>query len=106
MIEQTLAHRTRYRITNQYLRVQPVLAAQRKYPAKLMNLWCTPRPEEHTAIPVLDNDTGESLEYSHILRHPKYKDVWNSSYSNEFGRLFQGVGSGTSGEKKQCVKGT
>ena len=56
--EQTVAHRTRYRTTQQYLRVHPVLAVQNKYPAKLFNLWCTPRPEEHTSMPVLDNETG------------------------------------------------
>ena len=54
---------------------------------------------------VLDNETGESMGYSHLCRHPKYKKVWNTSYSNELGRLFQGVISGTSGENKQHIKG-
>ena len=53
--EQPVAHPTRYQTTQQALMVQPVLAAQRKYPAKLINLWFTPRPEEYTAMPVLDN---------------------------------------------------
>ena len=88
------------------MRFQPVLAAQRKYPVKLINLWCTPRPEEHTAMPLLDNETGESLEYIQLFCHPKYKEVWNKSYSNELGRLLQGVGSEKSGAKKQRVKGT
>ena len=57
-------------------------------------------------MPVLDNEIGESLEYSQLCRHPKYKEVWNTYYSNELGRLLQGVGSGTSGTKKQHVKGT
>ena len=57
-------------------------------------------------MPVLDNETGESLEYIQLRRHLKYKEVWNTSYSNELGRLCQGVGSGTSETKKQLVKGT
>ena len=106
LTEKLVAHRTRFRTTQQALRVQPVLAAQRKYAVKLLNLWCTPRPEEHTAMSVLDNETGESLEYSQLCRHPKYKKVWNTYYFNALGRLFQGVGSGTSWEKEQRVKGT
>ena len=57
-------------------------------------------------MPVLDNETGELLEYSQLRRHPKYKKVWYKSYYNELGLLLQGVGSGTSGEKKKHVKGT
>ena len=57
-------------------------------------------------MPVLDNYTGESLEYCQLLCHPKYKDVWNTSYSKKLGRLFQGVGSGKSGPRNQRVKGT
>ena len=32
--------------------------------------------------------------------------MWSTSYSNELRRLCQGVGSGTSGPQKKCVKGT
>ena len=56
--EQPVAHRTRYRTTQKDLIFQPVLEMQRNYPAKLINLWCTQRPEEHTAMSVLDNETG------------------------------------------------
>ena len=55
---------------------------------------------------VLDNETGESIEYIQLRRHLKYKKVWNISYSNELGWICQGVGSSTSGGKKQRVKGT
>ena len=105
MTEQPVAYHTRYRTTQQTLRVHPVLAAQRNYPEKLLNLWYTLRPKEHTAMPFLENETWESLEYSQLLLHPKYKEVWNTSYSNELGRILQDVGSGTSGAKKKCVKG-
>ena len=57
-------------------------------------------------MPVLDNDTGESLEYCQIFRHPKYKYVCNTSYPNKLWRLCQFVGSGISGLRDQCVKGT
>ena len=57
-------------------------------------------------MPVLDKKNGESMEYSQLCRHPKCKYGWNTSYYNELGRLFQGVGSGTSGTQNQLVKGT
>ena len=57
-------------------------------------------------MPILDNETGESLEYSQFCRHPKYKELCNTPYSNGLRRLCQGDASGTSGEKKQHVKGT
>jgi hypothetical protein len=43
------------------------------------------------AFPVLDPDTVQLLEYRHLLRHPKFKDAWNISAANEFGRLAQGI---------------
>eukprot|EP00804_Cyclotella_cryptica_P025968 CCRYP_002793-RD/>CCRYP_002793-RD protein AED:0.25 eAED:0.25 QI:0/-1/0/1/-1/1/1/0/824 len=43
------------------------------------------------AFPVLDPDTGQLLEYRQLLRHPKFKDAWNISAANEFGRLAQGI---------------
>ena len=41
---------------------------------------------------VLDKDTGSILEYIHLRRDPKYKDAWNISAANKFGRLSQRVG--------------
>ena len=43
------------------------------------------------AFPVLDPETGQLLEYRQLLRHPKFKDAWNISAANEFGRLAQGI---------------
>eukprot|EP00804_Cyclotella_cryptica_P000392 CCRYP_008696-RA/>CCRYP_008696-RA protein AED:0.37 eAED:0.37 QI:0/0/0/1/0/0/5/0/407 len=31
------------------------------------------------------------LEYRQLLRHPKFKEAWNISAANEFGRLAQGI---------------
>jgi hypothetical protein len=43
------------------------------------------------AMPVLDQETGKLLEYRQLLVHPRYKDVWNRSAADEFGRLAQGI---------------
>jgi hypothetical protein len=40
---------------------------------------------------VIDEETGDSLEYRHLIRHPKYKEVWTRSYANELGRLTEGI---------------
>eukprot|EP00804_Cyclotella_cryptica_P028768 CCRYP_018720-RA/>CCRYP_018720-RA protein AED:0.37 eAED:0.37 QI:0/0/0/1/0/0.25/4/0/1148 len=45
-----------------------------------------------TAMPVLDQDTGQLLEHKQLRRHPKHKATWDTSYSNELGRLCQGIG--------------
>ncbi len=36
---------------------------------------------------VLDDETGNLLEYWHLLKHPKYKDVWSQSFGKEIQRL-------------------
>ena len=41
---------------------------------------------------VLDQDTGEMLEYRQLLQHPKLQEDWELSSANEIGRLAQGVG--------------
>eukprot|EP00804_Cyclotella_cryptica_P017742 CCRYP_001167-RA/>CCRYP_001167-RA protein AED:0.39 eAED:0.39 QI:0/0/0/1/0/0/5/0/585 len=43
------------------------------------------------SFPVLDPETGQLLEYRQLLRHPKFKEAWNISAANEFGRLAQGI---------------
>jgi hypothetical protein len=35
------------------------------------------------AYAVLDNDTGNLLEYRHLIKHLKYKDTWRNSFGNE-----------------------
>ncbi len=32
---------------------------------------------------VLDDETGDLLEYRHLLKHPKYKEVWSKSFGKE-----------------------
>jgi hypothetical protein len=32
---------------------------------------------------VLDNDTGNLLEYHHLIKYPKYKNTWSNSFGTE-----------------------
>ena len=40
---------------------------------------------------VLDGNTGELLEYRHLIKKPEYKKEWRFSFGNEIGRLAQGM---------------
>ncbi len=35
------------------------------------------------AYAILDNKTGNLLEYLHLMKHPKYKDIWSKSFGTE-----------------------
>jgi hypothetical protein len=35
------------------------------------------------AYAVLNNDTGDLLEYHHLIKHPKHKDIWSQSFGKE-----------------------
>ena len=35
------------------------------------------------ASAVHDEETGDLLEYRHLLKHPKYKDIWSKSFGTE-----------------------
>ena len=54
----------------------------------------------------MDTVTGETLEHRQLRRPPKYKNTWNQSYSNELGRLCQGIGKESKGPKQQHIEGT
>ena len=77
--------------------MSPARAARRQY-TKALHL--------HLAYPVTNEETGKALEYRHLKRHPTLSSTWQHSYSNEMGRLCQGVGRGTKGPKRQRVAGT
>jgi hypothetical protein len=53
-------------------------AASCKYPLKFL---C------YFASAVLNDETGDLLEYRHILRHPKYRDIWSKLFGMEICRL-------------------
>ena len=46
--------------------------------------------KEHMACPVINPDTGVSLEYRHLIQGPE-KDIWVKALANDFGPLAQGV---------------
>ena len=48
--------------------------------------------QREAAHAVLDQETGELLECRRLLKHPRFKDVWNRSAADKFGRLAQGIG--------------
>ena len=57
-------------------------------------------------MPVLDETSGQSLQYCQLLKHPKLAHIWNTSYSNEMGRLCQCIGKGSKGPSQQRVEVT
>ena len=40
---------------------------------------------------VLDDETGEMMEYRHLRISPRYRDMWGKLFGNEIGRLAQGM---------------
>jgi hypothetical protein len=47
---------------------------------------------------VMDEETGDMLEYCHLVKMPKYQAVWSKAFGKEIGRLAQG--------QKGVVEGT
>ncbi len=57
------------------------------------------------ALSVLDPTTSGMLEHCQLQRAPWCKTMWDTLYSNELGRLCQGIGSGKAPNSK-LVAGT
>ena len=55
-------------------------AAKRRYPAQFLQI---------PAILVLNKTSVQLLEYIQLRKHPKFAYIWNTSYANELGQLFQ-----------------
>ena len=53
-------------------------ASARQYPLAFLNKW---------AQAVLDDDTGDLLEYRQLIKNPKYKGVWSRLFAKEIRRL-------------------
>ena len=47
---------------------------------------------------LLEQETGKQLNYGHLRKHPRIQETWNKSFSNEMGRLCQGVDKGPNGK--------
>jgi hypothetical protein len=60
---------------------------------------------EGHSLAVLDKESGQLLEHCQLQQDPCYKEVWDRSYSNELGRLCQGIGTGDKAGSK-WVAGT
>ena len=45
---------------------------------------------ENMACPVINPDTGVSLEYHYLIQGPD-KDIWVKALANDFGRLAKGL---------------
>ena len=76
-----IARRTRSQTATMASVINPAQAAQRQYPAKFL---------QSLSMPVLDETSGQSLQYRQLCKHPKFAHIWNTSYANELGRLCQG----------------
>eukprot|EP00804_Cyclotella_cryptica_P026720 CCRYP_007945-RA/>CCRYP_007945-RA protein AED:0.35 eAED:0.35 QI:0/0/0/1/1/1/2/0/516 len=66
----------------------------------------TDEESDGTAMPMLDQDTGQFLEHKQLHRHPKHKATWDALYSNELGRLCQGIGHHPQYKHKKRIEGT
>ena len=65
------------------------------YAQATRHLIATEHRHTNHANTVIDTDTGQSLEYSHLTRGPE-KDIWKTSLANYLGWIAQGVGTRTS----------
>ena len=82
-----MTHRTRSR-----LKLSPLAAVSRTFPSEFIKGWAASEVLHGNqwsplALSVLDPDTGQSLEHCVLHRHPQLGPDWNTSSSNELGRL-------------------
>ena len=60
------------------LRLSPKTLASRRFPVEIINS-------------VLNEETGELMEYRQVIKCPKYQKLYSKSYSKELGRITQGI---------------
>jgi len=65
----------------------------RKYARGLTKKMEQMENEVHQEMAVMDDKTGQLLNYKQLLRSAKYKKRWSISSANKFGRLANGVGN-------------
>jgi hypothetical protein len=46
---------------------------------------------QHFLGAIIDEDTSKMLEYRHLVKNASTREVWERSFSNKIGRLFQGI---------------
>jgi hypothetical protein len=97
-----IAHRTRAKSHNAF-----ALLAKEDDNDDKKTYHTTHNDTPHLANPVLNKETGETLEHRQLRQHPKYKETWDASYSKELGRLCQGLGNETAAKPSPTkVEGT
>ena len=77
--EKPVVHHTHSQKIEEALTIKPAQASRCKYPSEIIDLWCMPVPPDLAAMPVLDKETGKTLEFRQLFSHLKYKDTWNTS---------------------------
>jgi hypothetical protein len=65
-------------LSTQHNSVTASSTTQRRYPTDMLHA-------------VLNDETGELMEYRHLVSNPKYRDTWKNAYGKELGRLAQGL---------------
>jgi hypothetical protein len=45
----------------------------------------------HFIRAIIDNETGDMLEYRHLVKKESTRALWETSFAKEIGRLFQGI---------------
>ena len=48
-------------------------------------------PDKGFAGAIIDDETGKSLGFQHLINMDKYRDIWMKSFANELDRLAQGI---------------
>jgi hypothetical protein len=55
----------------------------------------TTSPPSHSPIhfigTIINDDTGNVLEYRHLIKMEKHKHIWIHGFANKLGPLFQGI---------------
>jgi hypothetical protein len=63
------------------MQTNPQRLASRQFPLQFLH---------EVAGAVMDVETGDMMEYRHLLKHPKYRETWSKAFGKEIGRLAQG----------------
>ena len=68
-----IARRTRSQTTATANVITPAQAAKQRYPAQFL---------QSLAMTVLEETSGQSLQYRQLRKQPKFAHIWNTSYTN------------------------
>ena len=63
-------------------------------------------PPTVIAYPILNHKPRQTLKHRQLRHFPKYKAIWDTSYADEMGCLYQGVGTHPTTPNTQSVVGT